>query len=199
MNKYTAKDFNLPEIEGISKEQIDAHLKLYQGYVNHTNKIFDTINTWITNGYEKHAYEGAELWRRLGFEFDGMRNHEYYFGALEGGPKAFDPESEVGKAIVEHFGDYEGLAEGMKAVSKTRGSGWAMLYYDAVGKRFIGGWVDEHHLGVLSTLPIVIALDCWEHAYMIDHDTTGRGAYVDAYLKNLNWEVINEWFKEATK
>ena len=195
---YTPKTFNIPKLDGISKAQIDAHIKLYEGYVKHTNTIYDKVTEWLHNGQGNHDYEVKELWRRFGFEFDGMRNHEYYFGALVDGAKPFDPESAVGKAILEYFGSFEALKHGMELVSKTRGSGWTMLYFDPTVSEFIIGWADEHHLGILSTLPVIIALDCWEHAYMIDHDTTGRGAYVDAYFKNLNWEVIDEWYKLAS-
>ena len=198
MHTYEAKTFDIPSLEGISQKQIEEHLKLYQGYVNHTNKVFEQVSQWITDDMEGNKYVIGELWRRLGFEFDGMRNHEYYFGALEGGAQAFDPSSDVGKAIVAHYGSYENLLTGMKFVSDTRGSGWAILYYDPVSKGFIGGWIDEHHLGALSTLPIILAIDCWEHAYMVDHLPSGRGKYVDAYLNNINWKTVDEWFRKVS-
>lgn len=196
MNQYKVKKFNIPSLEDISDKQIEEHLKLYKGYVTHTNTIFEQVTKWITDDMEGNKYVISELWRRLGFEFDGMRNHEYYFGALEGGKQAFNPESAVGKAIVAHYGSYDSLYMGMKFVASTRGSGWAMLYYDPVVKSFIGGWVDEHHLGALSTLPIVLAIDCWEHAYMVDHTPGERGVYVDAYLNNVNWKTVDEWFRK---
>jgi len=197
MNPYLARTFDIPKLDGISEKQIAEHLKLYAGYVAHTNTIFSQIGSWIKDDLEKNKYLIGELWRRLGFEFNGMRNHEYYFGALEGGPKEFNPKNQVGKALVEHYGSYDNLLTGLKFVSSTRGSGWVMLYYDKASKEFIGGWVDEHHLGTLSSIPIILALDCWEHAYMVDYLPGERGKYVDAYLKNVNWDTVDKWFVEA--
>ncbi len=195
MHEYQAKQFNIPTIEGISKEQIDAHIKLYEGYVKHVNTISKTTQA-LPKDMGAREYAMKELWRRYGFEFNGMRNHEYYFGALEGGPQAPNTESALGKKIAE-WGDFEELVNVMKFMSGTRGSGWVMFVYDKAVDDFNFAWVDEHHLGMLSDTQILVALDCWEHAYMIDHDTTGRGAYVEAYLNAINWSVVEGWFENT--
>lgn len=189
MTPYTAQTFDLPELSGISKGQIDAHIALYEGYVKHTNKIGELLGDANLD-----SYAASELKRRFGFEFDGMRLHEYYFGALVGGPSDFDPASPLGKALVDQFGSYDKLADALTEAGMTRGSGWALLYFDTHAQQFLIHWADEHHLGHLATLPVVLALDCWEHAYMIDHDTTGRKQYIAHYLANLNWETLNQWF-----
>lgn len=198
MQEYTAQTFDIPTIDGISDSQIEEHLKLYNGYVKHTNRIQEQVGEWYTNDPEGRDYELHELWRRLGFEFGGMRNHEYYFGALEGGPQDSDKKSAFSKAIEKQFGTYEEYLKTVKVVGSTRGSGWSMTYYDPVGEHFLVGWVDEHHLGQFSTLQPVLALDCWEHAYMVDYLPGERGKYIDAYLNAVNWKVVEQWFETIT-
>jgi Fe-Mn family superoxide dismutase len=198
MNHYTRKNFTLPEIKGISKKQIETHLKLYEGYVQHTNTIITKLAEWQKDT-EKNNYLIAELRRRFAFEFDGMRNHEYYFSALTGGPHKLLEGSDLGKVLVAQFGSLEIWRNEFKHVASSRGSGWALLYFDPTVRQFITAWVDEHHLGHLTSLPIIVALDCWEHAYMVDHIPNERGIYIDAYLDALNWETVNRWFSEANK
>ncbi|MCI0619775.1 Fe-Mn family superoxide dismutase [Candidatus Wolfebacteria bacterium] len=199
MHHYETKKFVLPSLKGISEKQITEHLKLYEGYVKHVNKISEQVKEWLAEDEEKYSYPISELWRRLSFEFNGMRSHEYYFNALEGGAAAFDPESPLGKALVAQYGSYENWAKVFTRVAKTRGSGWTMLYYDrhSDDKPFIVGWIDEHHIGYLSSLPLVLALDCWEHAYMVDYTPGERGKYISAYLNNINWEVVEQNFQNA--
>jgi len=195
---YTPKQFNIPTIEGISQKQIDAHLNLYEGYVKHTNILHDEYHRIHEGNLENKKFLLLELSRRFSFEFCGMRLHEYYFEALEEGAKEIDTGSGLFKALEKQFGSIDELKKIMSFISGTRGSGWAILYYDNRIGEFIPKWVDEHHLGHLP-IPIILALDCWEHAYMIDHDTTGRGAYVEACLKNLNWSVVEKLYEEAAK
>lgn len=188
---YEPQTFDIPEIQGISKEQIEAHLALYRGYVKHVNAITETMEA--LGDLEHKDYVTKELWRRYGFEFNGMRNHEYYFKALEGGATSLNPESSLSKKIDE-WGGFDELISVMKYMAGTRGSGWVMFVYDSHVGEFNFVWVDEHHLGMLSSVHILVALDCWEHAYMVDHDTTGRGTYVESYLNALNWSVVESWF-----
>jgi len=197
MNTYTARQFNIPELAGISKKQVEEHLKLYAGYVTHVGVISARVKELTQNDREKNTYEIHELWRRLGFEFNGMRNHEYYFGALESGSQSPNKESAFSKAAKKQFGSFKELLTVIKEVGATRGSGWVLLYYDRVAedKPLIVGWVDEHHLGYLSSLPVVFAMDCWEHAYMVDYLPSERGVYIDAYLNSVNWGVVETWFE----
>lgn len=197
MESYKAKTFDIPELTGISASQIDEHLKLYNGYVTHTNKISEQIKGWIADDREKNSYVIHELWRRLGFEFNGMRIHEYYFGALDGGTTPFDPQSTVGKAIIGQYGSYEAFVQTLMHVGTTRGSGWATLYYDTHTHTFIATWADEHHIGHLASLPLVLAIDCWEHAYMVDYLPGERAKYITAYLENINWKTVDNWFQKA--
>lgn len=201
MYKYETKKFDIPKLEGISEKQIEEHLKLYAGYVKHVSMLDEKIKKWVADGREDNSYIIQELWRRLSFEFNGMRNHEYYFGALVGGAKEFDGESSLGKSMVKHFDSFEGFKNVVKNVATTRGSGWTILYYDkrADNRNFIVGWIDEHHLGYLSSLDILLAIDMWEHAFMVDYLPGEKGKYLENYLNNINWQTVEKWYEEALK
>lgn len=193
---YTARTFSLPELEGLSKKQIDVHLALYQGYVKHVNLIQDKIASLREADAEGNAFLINELRRRLGFEFDGMRMHEYYFEQFEG-TKGGDPESALAKAAAEKYGSGEKFLAHIKEVAGTRGIGWVVTYYDSVGKTLHTTFVNDHELGQLAGLPIILAVDLWEHAYMVDYVPAEKMTYVDAFLKNVNWAVVEERFSKA--
>lgn len=185
---YETKKFNIPELDGISKESIELHLGLYAGYVKHVNLIREKIAAY-ENDMDSNAYAIAEMQRRLGFEFGGMRNHEYYFSQLEGGAKEL-PDGNLKSIIEAQWGSYEAWLERFKTIAKTRGVGWAMLYFDKQTNQLVQTWADEQHLGQLADLQIVLALDMWEHSYMRDYLPADKGKYIDAFFKNLNWEVV---------
>ncbi len=196
MNKFEEQKFNIPELKGISKKNIEEHLKLYAGYVKHANLIKEKIAEYKQDA-EKNAYVLGELQRRFGFEFNGMRNHEYYFRCLEGGPKPVPVGGMLATAGMSEWPSYEVWLEEFKAIALTRGIGWAMLYYDPETKRLLNAWVDEQHLGQLATCKIILALDMWEHAYVYDYPTSEKKKYVEAFFENLNWDVVEENFKKA--
>lgn len=196
---YTPRAFNLPPLSGISEKQVKVHLALYEGYVKHVNLIMETLAGYAA--YGDKATEGdklaiAELRRRFGFEFDGMRMHEYYFSQFEGGANALSTESELAKAAMERYGE-KSLEGHMRDVAATRGIGWVVAYYDAVGKTLQTAFVNDHEVGQLSGLPIIAALDLWEHAYMVDYVPAEKKNYVDAFFANMNWGVIEKRFIEA--
>lgn len=180
--------FEIPEMEGISKATMDNHLGLYQGYVKHVNLIHDKI-TAFSHDIENNAYAIAEMQRRLGFEFCGMRNHEYYFSQFEGGFKTL-PEGKLKDKIEYQWGSFEAWLAIFTQVAKVRGVGWAILYHDSHTDQLIQTWVDEQHIGQLVDVDIVLALDMWEHSYLKDYASVEKGKYVDAFFKNINWEVV---------
>lgn len=186
----------MPELSGISRKNIEEHLKLYAGYIANANLIFDKLYE-LKSEPEKNAYLLAELQRRFGFEFDGMRNHEYYFESLSDGKKEVNKESELYKKISTDWGSFEVFLEHFKFVALTRGPGWAMLYYDKITEKLIITWVDEHHLGQLTGLAPILCLDMWEHAYYLDYIPSEKKKYVEAFFENLNWEKIEEFFNLA--
>ncbi len=187
--KYEAKTFDIPELEGISRQTIDEHIGLYNGYVKHVNLIHDKI-VELKEDSEKNAYALAEVQRRLGFEFGGMKNHEAYFTQFEGGAKEVNPETELYKSCEYLWGSWEGFVSQFKATALTRGIGWAIVYLDRKEQRLIMTWVDEQHIGQLPNTEIILALDMWEHSYLMDYPPSKKKEYVEAFFKNLNWEVI---------
>lgn len=204
---YTAKTFTLPTLPGISEKQVQVHLALYEGYVKHTNLIMEKIDALKAADAEGNAYLVNELRRRLGFEFDGMRMHEYYFEQLEGGKVAQVADSALGRAAAEKYGSYEGLTTHVKEVAGTRGIGWVVVYADLRGNgstQLTAGtlhtaFVNDHELGQLSGLPVLLALDLWEHAFMVDYVPADKKNYVDAFLGNVNWSVVEKRFEDAMK
>jgi Fe-Mn family superoxide dismutase len=145
---------------------------------------------------EKHAIALGEIIRRRSFEFDGMRLHELYFSQLEGGASALSPESPLAKQINAEYHKTEYFLEMFKAIAMMRGPGWAMLYWDPAAKQCITGFSGEQHQGHFVTLPVLLALDVWEHAYILDQGASGKGKYVEAFLKNLNWGVVEKRFAD---
>lgn len=193
MHTYTPRAFNIPSLEGISQKSIDEHLGLYQGYVKNFNAISTQLAEYAQDS-ARHAHALSELMRRRPFEFGGMRLHELYFAQLEGNAATLSAESSLGQKIVAEYGSLEQFLTTFKAIGLMRGPGWALLYWDAEAKQFLTGFSGEQHQGHFVALPIILALDMWEHAYLLDHGAQGKGAYIDAFFKNLNWEVVEERF-----
>lgn len=186
--KYEARVFNIPEVEGISKATMVNHLGLYQGYVKHVNVIDEQIKA-LSNDVEKNAYAIGELQRRLGFEFCGMRNHEYFFAQFEGGTKTL-PVGKLQEMIENQWGSFDGWLKTFMQIAKARGIGWAMLYFDKQTNQLVQTWVDEQHIGQLVDVDIILALDMWEHSYLMDYASPDKGKYIDAFFKAINWEVV---------
>lgn len=196
MKTFTPKTFNIPELKGISTKTIEEHVKLYQGYVKHANLIIEKIAELGADA-EKNAYAISEVQRRFGFEFDGMKNHEYYFEQFEGG--ANQNLNELKTAIEEEWGSFDAWLARFKAVAMTRGIGWAILSYDKTNDRLVNSWIDEQHLGQLNSVNIILALDMWEHSFLFDYVPGDKKKYVDAFFENINWEVVEKRFVEAGK
>lgn len=186
--KYEPLTFTIPELDGISQESIDLHLGLYQGYVKHVNLIRDKITAFSADP-DNNGYAIAEMQRRLGFEFCGMRNHEYFFAQFEGGHHPL-PAGALQEKIAFQWGTFEAWQQRFTEIALTRGVGWAMLYHDPHTDQLIQTWVDEQHLGQLVDVDIILALDMWEHSYMRDYLPAKKKEYIDAFFRNLNWEVV---------
>jgi len=187
--KYEPLTFNIPELEGISNDTIEGHIGLYKGYVKHVNLIREKISAY-SNDPENNSYAIGEMQRRLGFEFGGMRNHEYYFSQFEGGAKEL-PAGNLKAKIEDQWGSVSAWLEAFKKIAMTRGVGWAILYHDPHTDQLVQTWVDEQHIGQLADLDIILALDMWEHSYMRDYPASEKAHYVEAFFNNLNWEVVS--------
>lgn len=182
---YTAKDYaKLIGMEGFSEILLKNHFTLYQGYVTNTNKLIDTLDIMLKEG-KSATPEFAELKRRLGWEFNGMRLHEYYFENL-GGKEGINKEGKLAKKLVEDFGSYELWEKDFKAVGTMRGIGWAVLYQDITNGKLINFWINEHDVSHPAGCNPILIMDVFEHAFMIDYGLK-RADYIEAFFKNINW------------
>ena len=193
---YQEQKFDLPTLTGISPKQVEVHLKLYGGYVKNLGTLMSTVEE-LKKDSEKNAYALSEVTRRIAFEFDGMRMHEYYFSQWEKSAQEPDPGSALAESLTRQYGSLENWMNEFKAVGMMRGIGWTVLYFDEKAGLFLNTWVGDHELGQLSGLPVVLAMDMWEHAYMVDYVPAEKSKYVDAFFANLNWGVIEERFKNT--
>lgn len=188
--EYAARTFDIPALKGLSQKQMEVHLGLYEGYVKHVNLIRSKIAS-LKESTDDNTYLINELRRRFAFEFDGMRMHEYYFEQFEGGAKELPDSSPLSSATEEKYGSWEKFIEHVKEVTGTRGIGWTVVYYDPAGRTLHTVFVNDHEIGQLAGLPIILAVDLWEHAYMVDYMPTEKKSYVEAFLQNVNWEVVS--------
>ncbi len=190
---YTAKDYSkLIGMEGFSETLLKNHFTLYQGYVTNTNKVLDTLDQML-KGDKAGTPEFAELKRRLGWEFNGMRLHEFYFENL-GGKAQIDKSGRLARKMTEDFGGYDAWEKDFKATGSMRGIGWAVLYQDISNGRLINFWINEHDVShPAGCLPLLI-MDVFEHAFMLDYGLK-RTDYIGAFFKNINWRAIEARLK----
>ena len=190
---YTAKDYaKLLGMEGFSDTLLKNHFTLYQGYVTNTNKVMDTLDQMV-KADKQGAPEAAELRRRLGWEFDGMRLHEYYFENL-GGKGGLNRDGKLGKKIAQDCGSFEAWEKEFKAVASMRGIGWGVLYQDITNGNLINFWINEHDGGHPAGCNPLLICDVFEHAFMIDYGLK-RADYIEAFFKNVNWTAVEARLK----
>jgi Fe-Mn family superoxide dismutase len=188
---YTPRTFSFGTLDGISQKQLDVHLKLYEGYVKFIN-VLDEKQGEMMKDSEKNAYALGEVTRRIGFEWNGMRMHEHYFSQWEGSPAPIG--GNLGEALVKQYGTMDAWLARFKGISMMRGIGWAILSWDPIGKQFVNYFVADHELGQLNGLSTILALDMWEHAYMVDYTPAEKAKYVEAFFKNLNGAGVEKRF-----
>ncbi len=190
---YTAQNFeNILGIQGISDQLIMNHLSLYQGYVANTNKVLDELNALGAAG-QLATPQAAELRRRLGWEWNGMRLHELYFANLTSKPAPYDFNSALVQKITSDFVSMENFEAEFRAVAAMRGIGWVVLYHDLASDRLFISWINEHDQGHLSGAKPLLVLDVFEHAYMIDYGLK-RADYIDAAMKAVDWAAVSARF-----
>jgi Fe-Mn family superoxide dismutase len=190
---YTAKDYTkLIGMEGFSATLLNNHFTLYQGYVTNTNKLADTLATLLKEG-KTATPEYAELKRRFGWEYNGMRLHELYFENL-GGKSALVKSGVLGKLIETSFGSYDAWEKDYRATGAMRGIGWVVLYYDVPSCRLFNQWINEHDVGHLADCQPILVMDVFEHAYMTDYGLK-KADYIGAFFKNINWKAAESRIK----
>jgi Fe-Mn family superoxide dismutase len=188
MAGYEAKDYSrLLGTEGFSDTLLKNHFTLYQGYVTNTNKLSDSLSQ-MSKEAKAATPEYAELKRRLGWEFNGMRLHELYFDNL-GGKTPLDRNGKLAKLLTAGFGAVEAWEADFKATGALRGIGWTILYRDGASGRLFNQWINEHDVGHLAGCAPLLVLDVFEHAFMVDYGLK-RVDYIAAFFKNIEWKAV---------
>jgi len=194
MHTYEVQSFTIPDLAGISAKQIEVHLGLYAGYVKHINLLREQIADLTQQDAEKYHFAIESLRRRLGFEFNGMRMHEFYFPQFEGSATEAPTSGALHDALAEKYGSMDDAIAHMKSVAMSRGSGWTVMAWDKKGKTPHIWWTTDHELGTLADVDVLLAIDMWEHAYMVDYLPAEKAQHIDAFFNNLNWRVVEERF-----
>ena len=190
--KYEVQEHLKPKaLARISEAQIEEHWKLYEGYVKNTNEMLEALAE-----AEPGSRAWSELKRRLGFEFDGMVLHEYYFGNLAAGA-ALSPQSDLAGSLAEHWKGLPDWREDFSGTAAMRGIGWVILYHDPAVDRLFNWWVSEHEINHPAGLNPILVLDVFEHAWMVDYGASDKGKYVEAFLDNVAWSVVEQRFKAS--
>jgi Fe-Mn family superoxide dismutase len=185
---YSTKDYsNLIGMEGFSQTLLKNHFTLYQGYVTNTNKLSDLLTAMLKEG-KTGSPEYSELKRRFGFEFNGMRLHEYYFENL-GGKTPLDKSGTLAKKLADAYGSYDAWEQDFRATGAMRGIGWVILYQDNMTGGLFNQWINEHEVGHLAGCRPILVMDVFEHAFITDYGLK-RADYIGAFFKNINWNVV---------
>lgn len=188
---YEPKNFDhLLGTNGFSDQLLQNHFTLYQGYVTNTNKLLEELAN-LTQQDKIGTPEYAELKRRFGWEFNGMRLHEYYFGNMTKNKSMADKNSKFSKKISLNFGSYKNWEKDFKSTGTMRGIGWAILYLDKETNMLFNTWVNEHDLGHLAGGIPILVMDVFEHAFITDYGLK-RADYIDAFFKVVDWNKVNE-------
>jgi Fe-Mn family superoxide dismutase len=201
LKSYTPKQFNLSGLNGISDKTLEMHFKLYEGYVKETNNLTERITKFLEDGQIDHEEMPAysELTRRLGFEYNGMVLHEYYFDNMKQGGNV-DPEktSPFFKAAEESFGSYDIWKADFVSVGKMRGVGWAICYQDPTNGNLSNHWITLHQIGNVAGFTPILVMDVWEHAFLLDYKPAERPKYIEAFFSNIDWNAVEQRLKTDT-
>ena len=187
-------------LQGFSAKQIEQHIKLYLGYVKKINEIraemekipFDERKDKANFSFGKFS----ELKRRESVPYNGVYLHEMYFDNLGGSRGA--PKADLTRAIEGSFGSQSNWEEDLRACAETATGGWVLLTYDRIDGMLHHNQVWEHSNGIMLNQEHLLALDTWEHAFMIDFGTDKK-SYLTAFLQNVNWQVVADRLEKATQ
>ena len=182
---------------GFSDVLLKNHFTLYQGYVKNINTITQELKELREAG-KTSTPAFAELNRRFGWEFNGMRLHELYFSNMKNGGSKLDPASKLWAQMDKDFSPKPAWRNDFKAVGAMRGIGWAILYYDPEADKLFNVWVNEHDMGHLAGCAPLLILDVFEHAYMLDYGIK-RADYIEAFFKAIDWSIVEERFKKGQR
>ena len=192
---YQAKYFNLSGLTGISDRTLELHFGLYDGYVKNTNLLTERIAGLVKNGKvdQNDMLAFSELKRRLGFEYNGMVLHEYYFGNLmKGGGGEPERKSSFMRSVEETFGNYQDWRADFVGTGKMRGVGWAICCQDLETGHLTNQWITLHELGNVAGFNPILVMDVWEHAFLLDYRPAEKAKYIDAFFSNISWRALEE-------
>lgn len=193
MKTYKAKQFDLNGLTGISDKTLEIHFKLYEGYVANTNALTEKLAGYFKTGNVEQADYAAysELTRRLGFEYNGMVLHEYYFGNMkkQGGG---DPSQKFRAAIETSFPSVDVWRNDFVGIGKMRGVGWAIAYVDPATGWVSNHWITLHETNNVAGFVPLLVMDVWEHAFLLDYKPAERPKYIDAFLANVDWSCVEK-------
>ncbi|HEY3207849.1 MAG TPA: Fe-Mn family superoxide dismutase [Gaiellaceae bacterium] len=189
--EITARELKpeLLELDGISRESVEAHYRLYEGYVAKRNEILEKLGSVDLASANQVYSEIRALKIELSFAVGGIKNHEIYFDHLGG--EGGDPDGAIGELIARDFGSADEWRRDLKA-SGMAGRGWAWTAYDWDEGRLFNYVGDAQNTFPIWNATPLVALDVYEHAYFLDFQTD-RGSYIDAFFANLDWSVVNGW------
>ena len=182
----------LYELDGISRESVEAHYKLYQGYVAKRNEILSKLGDIDLEAANQVYSELRALKVDLSFALGGIKNHELYFDHLGGA--GGDPDGPIATLIRRDFGSIENWRADLKATGMA-GRGWAWTAYDWDEQRLFNYVGDAQNTFPIWNATPLVALDVYEHAYFLDY-RTDRASYIDAFFDNLDWSVVNGWIQQ---
>lgn len=182
----------LYELDGISRESVEAHYKLYEGYVSKRNEILGKLGDIDLSAANQVYSEIRALKVELSFAIGGVKNHEVYFEHLGG--DGGDPDGAIGGLIERDFGSADAWRADLKA-SGMAGRGWAWTAYDWDEQRLFNYVGDAQNTFPIWNATPLVALDVYEHAYFLDY-RTDRASYIDAFFNNLDWGAVNDWVEK---
>lgn len=190
---YRVKSFNLSGLNGISDRTLEMHFKLYEGYVREANRLTERLSAYARNGRIPSADMKlySDLNRRLGFEYNGMILHEYYFGNLKrlGSPRPA-PGSAFCRALELNFGGFQHWQSDFINKGQMRGVGWVVCFQDPICGRLSNHWITLHEIGNIAGFIPVLVMDAWQHAYLLDYRPVDREKYIDVFFTNVDWDAV---------
>ena len=188
---YEVKDFKrLLGTEGFSDNLLNTHFGLYEGYVKNTNALAEQLKNLLEAG-KTGPGEYAELKRRFGWEFNGMRLHELYFGNMSKDKKTLADEAKIAGLITAAFGSYEMWKKDFVATGALRGIGWAIMAHDKEADKVFNVWVNEHDVGHLAGAIPLLVMDVFEHAFILDYGMK-RADYIASFMAAVDWEEVEK-------
>lgn len=192
VKSYTPKQWSLQGLHGISDATLEMHFGLYEGYVKNTNLLNERLAEIRASGKGAGSDPAfSELVRRLGFEYNGMRLHEYYFDNMTARPAPIG-SGRLSDALGAAYGGFDEWKKDFMAIGGMRGIGWAIAYCDVTNGQITNHWINDHENGNLAGFAPIVVMDVWEHAFIKDYKPAEKSKYIEAFFANVDWKACEE-------